>query len=201
MKLIFLDIDGVINTPDTMHARHILASRKMKKFDLKYDDPGISELIRDDFGHLFEDTAVMYLDALVTEFNAHIVISSTWRYSGLSEMKQMWAKRKLPGKVIGITPSMGYPIEDETYGEEYRTTARGFEIKQFLCDIQKGTTPITHCDIRTPQVIESYVIFDDDRDMLKEQWDNFVQCDVQHGLSYEQYEKARAILSNNTSKT
>lgn len=201
MKLIFLDIDGVLNTLDTMHARHILSSRKMKKFDLKYDDPGIRELIRDDFGHLFEDTSVMYLDALVTEFNAHIVISSTWRYSGLSVMKQMWAKRRLPGKVIGITPSMGYPIEDETYGEEYRTTARGFEIKQFMCDIQKGTTPITHCDIRTPQVIESYVIFDDDRDMLKEQWDNFVQCDVQHGLSYEQYEKARAILSNNISKT
>lgn len=77
MKLIFLDIDGVLNTSDTMHARHILASRKMKKFDLKYDDQGISELIRDDFGHLFEDTAVMYLDALITEFNAHIVISST----------------------------------------------------------------------------------------------------------------------------
>lgn len=107
----------------------------------------------------------------------------------------------MPGKVIGITPSMGYPIEDETYGEEYRTTARGFDIKQFLRDIQKGTTTITHCDIRTPQVIESYVIFDDDRDMLKEQWDNFVQCDVQHGLSYEQYEKARAILSNNINKT
>lgn len=201
MKLIFLDIDGVLNTLDNMHARHILASCKMKKFDLKYDDPGIRELIRDDFGHIFDDTAVMYLDALVTEFNAHIVISSTWRYSGLSVMKQMWTKRWLPGKIIGITPSIGYSIEDETYGKEHRTAARGFEIKQFLCDIQKGTTPITHCDIRTPQVIESYVIFDDGRGMLKEQWDNFVQCDAQHGLSYEQYEKARAILSNIINKT
>lgn len=150
MKLIFLDIDGVLNTPETMHARHILASCKMKKLKLTYDDPEVHGLMRDKFGHLFDNNAVMYFDALVTEFDAQIVISSTWRYSGLSVMKEMWATRNLPGKVIGITPSVGYPIENETYGNEYKTTARGFEIKQFLRDIQKGTTPITHCDIRTP---------------------------------------------------
>lgn len=194
MKLIFLDIDGVLNSSDTMRSRHALLRSKHEVESIPYDD--LKYLIRDEYGHLFDENAVRFLAALVTKFDAKIVISSTWRYAGLKTMQEMWKKRNLPGEVIGITPDMNYPIEDETYGDMYRTTARGFEIHQFMRDIQKGTVPETHCIIREQQEIESYVIFDDDRDMLPFQMQNFVQVDHHTGLSYNEYSKAEAILIN-----
>lgn len=185
---------GVLNTGNTMHARHTIVNRMIAKHNLSIKDYELSNIIRDEFGHKFDENAVMYLNALVTEFDAKIVISSTWRYAGLFEMKRMWEFRKLPETVIGITPCIGYPIEKETFGDEYRNTARGFEIKQFLRDIKKGAVPITHCDIRTPQQIESYVIFDDDSDVLNEQLNHFVKCSNEYGISYEEYLKACEIL-------
>ena len=37
--------------------------------------------------------------------DADIVISSSWKMWGLDAMQRMWARRDLPGKVIGITPN------------------------------------------------------------------------------------------------
>lgn len=182
MKLIFLDIDGVLNSMNSCHVKCMLAAEKNDR-----------NICRDKYGHLFDEMAVQWLELLILKTNAKIVISSTWRYVGLKEMQQMWKDRNLPGEVIGITPCAKYSVSNETYGDAYRTTERGWEIKQFLRDIEKGTVPETHCDIREPQKIEAYCIFDDDRDMLDEQYENFCQTNW-NGIDYRLYCKACSIL-------
>lgn len=113
MKVIFLDIDGVLNTGIyAIHyfdiCKHFGLSRKGAK-DLRHG-------LRDEFGSHFDNRCVQLLEYIIEETGAKIVISSTWRGSGEEVMKSLWEKRKLPGEVIGITPFLnnsdrGYEIE------------------------------------------------------------------------------------------
>lgn len=77
MKVIFLDIDGVLNVCYPEH---------------------------DEYGRIFHPNFVDNLKRVIDETGAKIVISSTWRYGGLQRMKDLWEKRNLPGEVIDITP-------------------------------------------------------------------------------------------------
>ena len=86
-KIIFIDIDGVLNTE-----RH---HEYCDKNDLNNSD---------DYGYLFDPMAVKNLARIVNETGADIVISSSWKYSGLSTLLDMWNERGLPGRVIDITP-------------------------------------------------------------------------------------------------
>lgn len=151
MKVIFLDIDGVLNLIPQGH---------------------------DQYGGIFHPHFIENLKHIIDETDAQIVISSSWRYSGLDVMKRMWKHRNLPGNVIDITP-----IHREH-------VIRGIEIKEWL---------YKHQDI------ESYVIFDDDKDMLEEQMENFVNTfenfthtdyiDCGYGLTIECAEEAIKILN------
>lgn len=92
MKVIFLDIDGVINAMDFMHAWHGLVEAKgepFQRFD-KWGDP-------------FDPRCIMNLERILRRTGAKIVISSVWRFSGLKEMKRMWQERNLFGEIVGIT--------------------------------------------------------------------------------------------------
>lgn len=78
MKIIFLDVDGVLNVVT-------------KSFD--------------EFGAIFNPHFTSNLERIIRETNAKIVISSSWRISGYEKMVAMWTKRGLKGEVIGITPN------------------------------------------------------------------------------------------------
>ena len=80
-KIIFLDIDGVLN----------VMSREF-----------------DEFGQLFNPIFVNNLAYIIEKTNAKLVISSTWRYSGREFMMNMWRHRNLPGDVIDVTPDLGF---------------------------------------------------------------------------------------------
>jgi len=88
-KIIFLDIDGVLNVIP-------------KKWD-KYGGQ---------FHKEFENN----LKYLIKKTNAKIVISSSWRIDGLQVMQNMWIDRKLPGEVIDITPISRFMEKDEKDG-------------------------------------------------------------------------------------
>lgn len=149
MKIIFLDIDGVICV------------------NWKED--------ADEFGHGFHEAYVKNLSDIIEKTGAKIVISSTWRMSGLSEMQRMWEMRDLPGKVIDVTPVMN--------------TIRGEEIAEWLRGNQ--------CD--------NYVIIDDGNDFLSEQKPFFVRTAFNGpdkkglvlGLTVTCTEKAIEILNKN----
>jgi hypothetical protein len=79
LKVIFLDIDGVLNVIPKGH---------------------------DKWGAIFHPHLVENLKRIIDETGAKIVISSTWRMgNGLPGMIDMWKERGLPGEVIGITPN------------------------------------------------------------------------------------------------
>lgn len=94
MKVIFLDIDGVLNVRT-----------------IEYDE----------YGALFHPHFIDNLRTIIDKTNAKIVISSSWRFEGLERMQAMWKDRNLPGEVIDITPYLGnhtirgYEIEEWLY--------------------------------------------------------------------------------------
>jgi hypothetical protein len=79
-KVIFLDIDGVLNVDFPEH---------------------------DKYGRLFHPHFENNLRKIVNETGAKIVISSSWRSNGLLTMREMWKDRNLPGEVVGITKYLG----------------------------------------------------------------------------------------------
>lgn len=114
-KVIFLDIDGVLNTKD-WHCR------------MTKDTP------KDEFGYAFDPVAVANLARIIEETGADIVISSSWKFYGVAKLRQMWKKRNLPGKIIDITPNT---ISDDmllnaNLNEVAFGACRGNEIKEWL---------------------------------------------------------------------
>ncbi len=108
MKVIFLDIDGVLNPWDNL-----------MKDSIDADDYGIS----------FETSCVESLRKITITFSDKIVISSTWRLNGLLIMKEMWKFRNLPGTVIDVTPNLD-PEETSLIDNEELT--RGLEVQDWL---------------------------------------------------------------------
>ena len=151
-RIIFLDIDGVLNV---------------------YCES------RDKYGCTFHTHFEDNLHDLIEATGAEIVISSTWRYSGLKVMQNMWRDRGLAGNVIDITPIIHDGI-------------RGDEIDYWLRENQ----------------VDNYVIIDDDDDMLPEQMEHFVKTSENHdhidkvdfgyGLTKECTLKAISILNTSS---
>lgn len=167
MKVIFLDIDGVLNSTDYMNALHINYSSAAKKGIVSYPitDNGFC---RDKYGNVFDPRCTLFLEAIINDTDAKIVISSTWRLSGLQLMQDMWKSRCLAGEIIGITKSL-------------ESRVRGEEIKLWLKENQN---------------VSQYVIIDDDCDMLDEQQENFVKTSNRYGIDAIAYNKIVKILNN-----
>lgn len=156
MKVIFLDIDGVLN---------------------------VYPQGRDDYGSIFHKHFVDNLKWIIEQTDAKIVISSTWRFSGLEIMKEMWRVRNLPGEVIDITPDF--------MNQTGTSLQRGKEIQKWLDE--------------NPSV-SNYAIIDDDSDMEPHQMNNFVKTsentdhldcvDVGYGLTRKCSEKVIQILKS-----
>jgi hypothetical protein len=106
MKVIFLDIDGVLNV---------------------YCQG------RDEYGCTFHKHFEDNLRWIIEETGAKIVISSTWRRDGLDVMQNLWKHRNLPGEVIDITPTEVDVVEYGTC-EFYDLVDRGHEIQQWIND-------------------------------------------------------------------
>jgi hypothetical protein len=104
MKIIFLDIDGVLNV---------------------YCEG------RDQFGCTFHTNFVENLRNIIDKTGAKIVISSSWRTDGLDVMKELWKYRDLPGEVIDVTPDSYYLINEGKF-EFYDQVERGHEIQYWL---------------------------------------------------------------------
>jgi hypothetical protein len=164
MKVIFLDIDGVLNTG--AYSVHFFELAKLIDKTKKEAKAFRQEILRDEFGNKFDPLAVDALKMIIEDTGAKIVISSTWRKSGLTFCEKMWEFRDLPGEVIGITPVLN--------------TARGEEIAEWLKENET----------------ESFVIIDDDRDMLPEQINSFVKTSGTYGLTLKDAQKAIEILNS-----
>lgn len=165
-KVIFLDIDGVLNTEQHRRQCH---------------DKGIA--YSDENGDTFDPDAVASLTKIIDQTGADIVISSSWKFWGLSRMRQMWEDRKLPGKIIGITPDT---VSDEmlltaNLDEMENFALRGSEIKEWLSLHGKK--------------VSHYTIIDDVDSFLPEQRPYYVEVSPIKGITEEDAERVIKILT------
>lgn len=162
LKLVFLDLDGVMNSNDYYVARGAKTpSENVEEFYLEMIDP----------------SAVKLLNTLVQKTDCKIVISSTWRDSAIEH--NVLEKCGFIGEVIGRTP-LYREMPKQVYTPTYM---RGYEINQWI-----------HDNMDSPGTYNSYVIFDDDADMLESQKQNFIHVDFMKGLQTKNIQEAIQIL-------
>lgn len=158
MKIIFLDIDGVLN--------HEAFYRKRFEEDSKIEYP-YSEI---------DPICVANLNNLIKNTDAKVVISSTWRHSGLNHCKNALEFHGFNGEIIDITPDLR--------GDNY---VRGNEILKWVKDNESLVGPYYN--------FTEYVILDDDSDMLYWQRNNFLLIDRFVGLTMGDVFRAKKILN------
>lgn len=158
LRLIFLDIDGVLNTE-----RHISKLRVAKQ--------PCSDL----YGPLFDPEAVENLREIIEKTHAKIVVTSSWRYIyGLEGLKEIWAYRKLPGKLFGVVKMDG-------------SGTRGEEVENFVTDLFGDSA-------------NDYLILDDECEYSDNQLQRFIKVNPIRGIDSADVEKAIEILNLNRKK-
>jgi hypothetical protein len=168
MKIIFLDIDGVLNPIHYMNALFKMWNASSKEIKS-----------HDEYGQLFFYHNCNALKKIIDETGAKIVISSTWRLSGECEMKALWKHRNLAGEIIGITPTETTIVESGE-AEFFDMVSRGMEIQYW---------------IKQNNFTGNYVIIDDVDDMLKEHEKFFILTNGFIGLTFKDADKAISILN------
>lgn len=163
MKVIFLDIDGVLN--------HEAFYRE--RFEKKHDESVVEYPYSE-----IDPKCVDHLNNLVENTGAKIVISSTWRHSGLEYCKNALVSHGFKGDIIGVTPS-----------SRCNMCLRGNEILDWI----KKNEELIGCSYYN---FTEYVILDDDSDMLYWQRNNFLLIDRFVGLTMGDVFRAKKILNN-----
>lgn len=167
-KIIFLDIDGVLNPLHYIWALHQMWTSS--SYEIKTCDQ---------YGQLFFPQNCEALKRIVDETGADIVITSSWRFSGLKAMKELWIKRGLAGNVIDITPSEAEVMEQE---------------KDRVHDIFGRTDEIAYW-IKKNNFTGTYCIIDDADGVLSWQQKSFVLTNSNCGLTNKDAYMAIAILN------
>jgi hypothetical protein len=148
MNIIFLDIDGVLNC-QTFYENRI-------KGGANVESP-IRNICKE---------RVKWLNELCESTKAKVVISSTWRHSGLKYCKEILQEAGATFDIIDITPDL-----------RFKGAVRGNEIKLWIDENIEKLSGIKYYDYK------SYAIIDDDSDMLLWQKENFFQTDNYSGLT------------------
>ena len=169
MKVIFLDFDGVLNSSN--YSASLFKAGKPTQ-----DENG---------NELFDPETIKRLNRIVDQTEAMIVISSSWRYLGLSVLRDMCKARGLHGQIIGQTSMHA---------------VNAFILEHGLEWLDKGAIP---CSPRAVEIeawlhehdnIDNYVILDD-MPMSAAIQPHLVQINPIHGLSDTQATKAIEILN------
>lgn len=155
MKIIFLDIDGVLN-------HQLMYSKEDDKIKV--------------MGWDISKSSVAVLNKLTDITGAQIVVSSTWRLLNKKEALFDALKNEagITGNLLDITPNLGVG------------NLRGNEILHWI----KANTAL----VGKYHEYKSYIILDDDSDMLLWQKDNYLAVDPFCGLTERTVYLAKRIL-------
>lgn len=166
MKIIFLDIDGVLNFEEHYKEKKKVLRKQVKTEEITRMDYYRKQINLD---------ALRRIEILCDLTGAQIVISSTWRKNKkLEEFNEIFRyvglKKDLP--IIGMTDVMNFSGEDTEF-----SVPRGCEIKKWL--YEKGFYHVNwskeeQLNIMSKSQIENYLILDDDSDFLYSQRNHFV---------------------------
>lgn len=175
MKVLFLDIDGVLNSENWFAYRIYCVKNNMVNILMNFvdtDDRNIKHKLT-----MLDDRAIANLNRIVEETGCKVVLSSSWRSSIESENIFTQNLLKLKGfkyEFYDVTPRLWFSDFSIRRGEEIK----------FWLDKESEK-----------HGIESFVILDDDSDMLPEQMNNFIHVDGQVGLTDRDVLTAIEILN------
>lgn len=164
MKVIFLDIDGVLNSDNYMHE---LIDKNVYEYE-------------NDIYQFIDENAVNIIVDLCKQYDLKLVITSSWRHFNLSSTIDYFKKNEnkklhpLIPYIIDVTPRIFVEMDD--YSHDF--VMRGEEIYVWL--------------MKHP--VDNYVILDDDSDMLDEQILNFIQINRETGLTNDYINNIKEIL-------
>lgn len=184
MKVIFLDIDGVLNSQDWYIYRR--DNIEMDSIQAQYPF------------YEFDPRAVERLNRIIAATDAKIVVSSSWRSGETVESLQALLDRVgVKGEVVGLTPHLWCKKPYEDMGG-YRIP-RGCEIDWWLDnygDFQRiNWSKEEQIKYVQTAIVKNYIILDDDSDMLYCQREHFIRTGNGDGLTDELAEKAIEILN------
>ena len=173
-KYIFLDIDGVLATPES----------------IKDGTWGLVPARQEQFKKLMENT-----NNQTDWIEPKIVLSSSWRKWDLETTREFMKEEGFWywDKIIGVT-IRAYQYLDRTK-KIHLSIPRGVEIKQWI-DANIHSDNGKNYNKKRVGVDYNYLILDDESDMLLEHKDYFVKTHGTKGLTSKDVEKALRILGN-----
>lgn len=184
MKIIFLDVDGVLN-----HEEWYTSGRAQNAY--------LATGETDAKAYNFDPESWKWVQKLINETGAKIVLSSSWRSYDLASTIEEYkdtAFKPIIDNLVGVTPVT-------------MTRNRGEEINRFFDivngnnsnDTSKSVEWLKNHPLETltamGEKIAQYVIFDDDTDITDGQKPHFVHVDFWHGIQEKDYMKAKNILN------
>lgn len=181
-RIIFLDIDGVLNSTEFMKATHKGYGKPPTRWERQlitkalehWDDerrtkelPTIRRMIQNDIRQL-DRAAIERLNEIIRQTGAKIVVSSTWR---------MWYRT--PGLQLVLS---SYGLQGDVIDRTWLSPSRyrAHEIRKWLEE--------------TSLKVESFVAIDDDSGDMVEVADRLVKTSCLTGLLDEHIERAVEIL-------
>jgi hypothetical protein len=175
MKVLFLDIDGVLNSSQSSYYYRHIIKRDENAFDKDKED------VLQWLAQEFDPMAISNLYRIIDKTGCKIVISSTWRLGETLETMKSWFKGLplIQSAIIGSTPS----LRVKTPNGQIINVPRGVEIHAWLVDYKMDKYKS-----------KKYAILDDDSDM----WPvhvNFFQTKTNTGLDWETAEHVIEFLN------
>lgn len=172
-KIIFLDVDGVLNC-ENYYKENIERIKQSRKEANKKKKEDLT--LFDIYGEDIDPVRLKMLNDTIAETNAKIVVSSTWRYGATWEAFNAI-----------LDEEKCFEIKDAIIGRTDRSTyedhiCRGNEIKKWLLD---NKDKLNIPEGKFVYDYTNYIILDDDSDMLLQQKDNFFQTHWKTGLTEE----------------
>lgn len=120
-SIIFLDIDGVLNTINYLKRQKLGAGKVTNKS--------------------WDPTACKHISMLCEHYNARIVITSSWRHEyTIEQLKDFFASNNIPDKFIKDVTNSYVPQQDEN------NYCRGHEVQHWLEENNKDKTPYVIID-------------------------------------------------------
>ncbi len=186
MKVIFLDIDGVLNHQEWYQKRADLVDQNEISSQYPFYE--------------FDPESVDLLNYIIDKTGAKVVVSSTWRIgTSPKDLQEILDRVGFTGEVIDTTPhfsARGFDNMGEKIGY---SVPRGCEIDWWLKN--QGNFQRINWSREVQQEyldkakVKNYVILDDDSDMLFNQREHFVKTYTMHGLNKERADMAIEILN------
>ena len=170
-KIIFLDLDGVLNTANY------------------YDRIQHEHLPTEDiFGTLFDPKAVEQLSHIIDSTQAKIVISSSWRYSGIANMRAMWKARQLPGEIYDIT---SLHVADDYIQSQMENNPNDFDLYDAMILAREMEIALW---LEEHPEVTNYVILDD-LDSFRQHEAHLVKINPKTGIANDDTERVITILN------